>query len=125
MKSASVNERLLRLGAPASLPASSRSEEPAGRDAGAPRAARRPLVIGHRGLCSLAPENTLSSFQRAVAAGADLVELDYPHSLDGVPVGIHDAELDRTPDARKSWKESQVKVWAKSGCPSQSRDTGR
>lgn len=35
-----------------------------------------PLVIGHRGAAARAPENTLSSLQAAVAAGADLVEFD-------------------------------------------------
>jgi glycerophosphoryl diester phosphodiesterase len=36
----------------------------------------RPLVIGHRGARAVAPENTLASFAAAVAAGADVVELD-------------------------------------------------
>ena len=40
-------------------------------------ASQRPLVIGHRGYCQFAPENTLPSFKLAMAAGADLVELDY------------------------------------------------
>jgi glycerophosphoryl diester phosphodiesterase len=35
-----------------------------------------PLVIGHRGAAARAPQNTLSSLQAAVAAGADLVEFD-------------------------------------------------
>ncbi len=36
----------------------------------------RPLVIGHKGAASLAPENTLAGFRAAVAAGVDLVEFD-------------------------------------------------
>src|ERR1051325_2274695 len=52
--------------------------------------AKRPLVIGHRGYCQFAPENTLPSFQLAVTAGADLVELDYHHSKDGQQIVIHD-----------------------------------
>ena len=43
-------------------------------------ASQRPLVIGHRGNCQFAPENTLPSFELAMTAGADLVELDYYHS---------------------------------------------
>src|SRR6266481_1967754 len=41
----------------------------------------RPLVIGHRGAPRLAPENTLASFEAAVAAGADLVEFDVGREL--------------------------------------------
>ena len=58
---------------------------------------RRPLIIGHRGYCSIAPENTLPSFQLALGAGADLVELDYQHSKDGVPMVIHDRMLTGRP----------------------------
>ncbi len=35
-----------------------------------------PLAIGHRGLSSLYPENTLLSFEMALAAGADGIEGD-------------------------------------------------
>ena len=38
-------------------------------------------MIGHRGAPRLAPENTLASFEAAVAAGADLVELDVGREL--------------------------------------------
>jgi glycerophosphoryl diester phosphodiesterase len=55
-------------------------------------------VIGHRGAAGLAPENTLPSFQLAVALGADAVEMDVRLSRDGVPVVIHDATVDRTTD---------------------------
>src|ERR1700690_1792636 len=46
--------------------------------------AGRPLIIGHRGYPRFAPENTLPSFRLGLEAGADLVELDYGHSRDGV-----------------------------------------
>jgi len=59
----------------------------------------RLLVIAHRGNSSVAPENTLPAFQAALEAKADLVELDYYHSADGVPVVIHDKTLDRTTNA--------------------------
>src|SRR6516225_7878461 len=59
-------------------------------------AAKRPLVIGHRGYCQFAPENTLPSFKLAMDAGADLVELDYYHSKDGQLIVMHDPDLDRT-----------------------------
>ena len=73
-------------------------------------ASERPLVIGHRGCCAHAPENTLPSFELALAAGADLVELDYHHSRDGVPVVIHDDTLDHTTDAPRQWKQRRIKV---------------
>lgn len=70
----------------------------------------RPLVIGHRGYPTVAPENTLPSFQRAIAAGADLVELDYHHSQEGALVVLHDATLDRTTDATNRWEGRGIKV---------------
>jgi glycerophosphoryl diester phosphodiesterase len=62
-------------------------------------ASPRLLVIAHRGNSSVAPENTLPAFQAAIDANADLVELDYFHAADGVPVVIHDEILDRTTTA--------------------------
>jgi glycerophosphoryl diester phosphodiesterase len=73
----------------------------------------RPLLIGHRGYSSLAPENTLPSFQLALEAGADLIELDYHESRDGVPMVIHDHILDRTTNARKKWRKRRIKVSSK------------
>jgi glycerophosphoryl diester phosphodiesterase len=55
-----------------------------------------PLIVAHRGASALAPENTLSSFRRAVEIGADGVEFDVRLAKDGVPVVIHDANLMRT-----------------------------
>ncbi|MEY2429604.1 MAG: glycerophosphoryl diester phosphodiesterase [Verrucomicrobiota bacterium] len=88
-------------------------------------ATKRPLVIGHRGYCQLAPENTLPSFKLAVAAGADLVELDYHHSRDGKLVVIHDGILDRTTDARKRWGHGQIKVSSRTAAEIQSLDAGK
>jgi glycerophosphoryl diester phosphodiesterase len=64
-------------------------------------ASPRLMVIAHRGNSSVAPENTLPAFQSALDAKADLVELDYYHSVDGVPVVIHDKILDRTTNAEE------------------------
>lgn len=52
--------------------------------------------IGHRGAASLEPENTLRSFRRAVAEGADAIELDLRLTRDGHLVVLHDADVDRT-----------------------------
>ena len=59
------------------------------------------FIIGHRGAATHAPENTLVSFQTAIKAGADVVELDYMVTSDGVQVAFHDKDLDRTTDAVK------------------------
>lgn len=85
---------------------------------------KKPLIIGHRGYCAVAPENTLPSFQLALEAGADLVELDYQHSKDGVPVVIHDRILDRTTDARKKWKRRRVRVSRTTAAELQTLDAG-
>ncbi|MCA9102681.1 MAG: hypothetical protein KDA63_16085 [Planctomycetales bacterium] len=77
-------------------------------------ASPRVLVIAHRGNSSVAPENTLPAFRAAVEVGADLVELDYYHSADGIPVTFHDKTLDRTTDAVARWGTVEVAVTSKS-----------
>jgi glycerophosphoryl diester phosphodiesterase len=59
-------------------------------------ASRHPLIIGHRGAASLAPENTIVSFKRAMMDGADGIEFDVRLARDRVPVVIHDPDLRRT-----------------------------
>ncbi len=56
----------------------------------------QPLIIGHRGASAVAPENTLAAFSRALADGADGLELDVHLARDGVPVVVHDSNLRRT-----------------------------
>lgn len=53
------------------------------------------LCIGHRGAMGHAPENTLSSFHKALQLGAPCVELDV-HHVDGNLVVFHDDRLERT-----------------------------
>ena len=55
--------------------------------------AGRRLRVGHRGAAGLAPMNTLRSFQRAIDAGVDAVELDVRWTSDRRLVVIHDDEL--------------------------------
>jgi glycerophosphoryl diester phosphodiesterase len=87
-------------------------------------ASKRPLVIGHRGYCQFAPENTLPSFKLAMAAGADLVELDYHHTKDGKLIVIHDGELDRTTDATNRWAQRRIKVSTRTAAEILSLDAG-
>jgi len=49
--------------------------------------------IAHRGASAYEPENTLLAFERAIALGATMLELDVWLSSDGHPVVIHDANL--------------------------------
>lgn len=53
----------------------------------------KPLILGHRGSPRAAPENTLASFEAALVAGADGVELDLQITADGVLVVHHDADV--------------------------------
>jgi glycerophosphoryl diester phosphodiesterase len=57
-----------------------------------------PNIIGHRGAAGHAPENTLSSVQKAFDLGVTWVEADVKLSRDGIPVLFHDDRLDRTTD---------------------------
>jgi glycerophosphoryl diester phosphodiesterase len=58
----------------------------------------RPYVMAHRGNRVACPENTLASFRRAIADGADILETDLHLTSDGVFVCIHDGTVDRTTD---------------------------
>lgn len=54
----------------------------------------RPLLLGHRGARSLRsiPENTLASFDRALADGCDGFEFDVRLTADGLAVVCHDPQ---------------------------------
>jgi len=53
-------------------------------------------LVGHRGASAEEPENTLRSFQAAIANGMNAFELDLVQSKDGVPFVMHDDCVDRT-----------------------------
>ena len=57
------------------------------------RGDRPPLVIGHRGLPALAPENTLRSFELALEHGAGGFEVDVVALVDGTLVAGHSLDL--------------------------------
>ncbi len=60
------------------------------------RQERDVLVTAHRGAAGAAgaaPENTLASVERAIADGADFVEIDVQETADGEVVVIHDRDL--------------------------------
>lgn len=53
------------------------------------------FVVGHRGACAYAPENTLASYRLAIQQGVEYVEQDLQISRDGVLVCCHDTLLNR------------------------------
>lgn len=86
--------------------------------------AGRQVVIAHRGDSAVAPENTLPAFASALRLGADLIELDYHHSRDGVPVVMHDPTLDRTTDAVARWGRKDVRIEQTAAANLQTLDAG-
>jgi glycerophosphoryl diester phosphodiesterase len=59
----------------------------------------KPPVIAHRGANNLAPENTLSAFQKVRETGAKWIEFDVMLTAWGEVVVIHDESLVRTTGA--------------------------
>ena len=55
----------------------------------------RTLVIPHGGGDGLFPENTLLAFERTMAMGADVVDVDLSLTRDGVVIAFHDPTVDR------------------------------
>lgn len=60
----------------------------------------RPLIVAHRGTPEVQPENSLPSFQLALAQGADALETDLRFTRDDQIVLLHDSTLDRTTDGQ-------------------------
>jgi len=54
------------------------------------------MIFGHRGLSSLAPENTMAAFRCAVDHRVGWVEADVDVIADGTVIICHDSTLDRT-----------------------------
>jgi glycerophosphoryl diester phosphodiesterase len=72
-----------------------------------PRRNARPLLLGHRGARALKsiPENTLASFDQALADGCDGFEFDVRLSADGNPVVCHDPQTGGLEIARASGEQ--------------------
>jgi glycerophosphoryl diester phosphodiesterase len=67
----------------------------------------RPRIFAHRGLVfqgerQVVDENTINSFELALAAGADYLETDLQLTEDGVAVLFHDSDLSRLVGAKQS-----------------------
>lgn len=89
---------------PMSHAADDTAHDPAGR------AARAPLVIGHRGASGYRPEHTLASYELAIDLGADFIEPDLVSTKDGVLVARHENEISGTTDvaARAEFADRRV-----------------
>jgi glycerophosphoryl diester phosphodiesterase len=69
-----------------------------------------PPIIGHRGACGYAPENTLASLQKAAELGARWIEFDVMLTQEGEAIVFHDETLNRTTNgqgwvARSTYQE--------------------
>lgn len=77
-----------------------------------------PIIIAHRGASAYAPENTLSSFEKAIEMGAMVIETDVHQTKDSVVVIMHDLSVDRTTFGKgmiknmdlKEFKECKVRL---------------
>lgn len=69
----------------------------------------RPLLLGHRGAKAVRsiPENTIQSFERALADGCDGFEFDVRLSADGDAVVCHDPRIGRIEVAQASAAQLQ------------------
>lgn len=54
------------------------------------------VVTAHRGFSAKYPENTLLAFEKAIDAGADIIEFDLRGTRDHIPIVLHDQTIDRT-----------------------------
>ncbi len=68
------------------------------------------LIYGHRGSPATSSENTLPSFEEAIRAGVHGLEFDVRASADGVPMILHDRELDRTTNGHGPIDELQLEL---------------
>ncbi len=61
------------------------------------------IVFAHRGLNTIAPENTMSAFKLAVEHGVQWIETDVDILGDGTVIVCHDTTLDRTTNLTGSY----------------------
>lgn len=82
-------------------------------------------VIAHRGASGIAPENTLSAFQKAVELGAGFIETDLQLSRDARLVALHDDTLERTTDGRGAVSSKTLEELRKLDAGSWFRDSNQ
>jgi len=67
----------------------------------------RILVVAHRGVHDVVPENSLAGIRRAIALGVAVVEIDVRRTADGQYVLMHDSTLERTTDRTGKVRETR------------------
>jgi glycerophosphoryl diester phosphodiesterase len=75
------------------------------------------LVVGHRGAAAYKPENTLPSFEEAIACEAVAAECDVHLSQDGRMAVMHDKTLDRTTSLKGAVKDTPMATMQAAGVP--------
>jgi len=60
----------------------------------------RPIVIAHRGNSGVAPANTLIALRQAIELGVDMIEIDVNLTQDGIPILIHDKNIENTTNGK-------------------------
>ena len=67
------------------------------------------LIVAHRGAPNDARENTIESFEKAIALGADMIEFDVRRTKDKVLIAYHDESLQGKPVRELTFKSiSQI-----------------
>ena len=79
------------------------------------------VIVAHRGLSALYPENSLPAIEQAIAVGARAVEFDVQLTADKVPVLFHDPTLARMTGNNGlimecTWRQLQKYHVAHTGC---------
>lgn len=67
---------------------------------------RRPMIVAHRGASCLAHENTVAAFAKAIALGADMIELDVRRTKDRVLIVYHDPDIGGRPIGQLTHREA-------------------
>jgi len=77
---------------------------------------QKPILIGHRGAPTLAPENTILSFEKSISkCNVGVLESDVRTSADGIPFLLHDDTLLRTTNVEEVFparKNDQAETFA-------------
>lgn len=68
------------------------------------------MVIAHRGVWSVAPQNSLESVKEALALGCDGIEIDVRRTADGRLVVVHNARVGLRPVGRLAHEEIRARV---------------
>lgn len=65
------------------------------------------MIIAHRGARSLAPENTIEAFKKAIMLGVDAIEFDLNMTKDGEIIIFHDDTLVNLTDAKEVYPDKK------------------